>query len=120
MGNLGYTRLDVCNDDSWKYQIKCPMCNSECGRTSRDTVLLCNTAWTFAGERADGARREDAGFCGNFPYRMESAEHEDVRDAPQWRSLVLTARRADGGDRVAGSEQGEEDGVKQVGRNSAW
>jgi hypothetical protein len=47
--NLDYSRFDVCDDDTWKYKIKCPECKESCGRSATDTVYLCNTVWKFEG-----------------------------------------------------------------------
>lgn len=97
------------------------MCKASCGRTTADTVYLYDTVWKFEGERADGARREDEGFCGHQPHRMEaSAESEDMKDATEWKSLVLTASR--GEDTSVRSSSGGSGGGDEVavGHNSAW
>jgi hypothetical protein len=30
-------------DDTWKYKIKCPKCQTSCGRSASDTVYFCDT-----------------------------------------------------------------------------
>ena len=83
--NLGYTKFDICDDDTWKYRIKCHACKTSCGRTSRDTAYLCDTVWKFQGERADGVHREDEGYCDGHPYCMETCDSANIQDAAQWR-----------------------------------
>jgi hypothetical protein len=75
-----------------------------------------------AGTRADGKRKEDEGSCDANPYCMQSCASDNIQDATQWRSLVLTASRGNDDGPAAGGAGDEEKHGKgtNVGRNSAW
>jgi hypothetical protein len=75
-----------------------------------------------AGTRADGKCREDEGFCDANPYCIQSCASDNIQDATQWKSMVLTASRGNDDGLAGGSASDEAKGGMEtsVGRNSAW